>query len=168
MLFRSFVLPAQRGFFHLRSDKGGSEPVESGVHAAPDVRSRRPDVPTRPCGTFVLPAQRGFFHLRSPKAQRPELWSLYNTRVREGETIRVFPLSNWTELDIWQYIREHRLPIVPLYFAKERPVVRRGNAWIMVDDDRLRLAPGEVVEQDRKSTRLNSSHSSVSRMPSSA
>jgi sulfate adenylyltransferase subunit 2 len=88
-------------------------------------------------------------HRWDPKAQRPELWSLYNTRVREGETIRVFPLSNWTELDIWQYIREHRLPIVPLYFAKERPVVRRGGTWIMVDDDRLRLAPGEVVEHRR-------------------
>jgi sulfate adenylyltransferase subunit 2 len=88
-------------------------------------------------------------HRWDPKSQRPELWSLYNTRVREGETIRVFPLSNWTELDIWQYIREHRLPIVPLYFAKERPVVRRGGTWLMVDDDRLRLAPGEVIEQRR-------------------
>jgi sulfate adenylyltransferase subunit 2 len=88
-------------------------------------------------------------HRWDPKSQRPELWSLYNTRVRDGETIRVFPLSNWTELDIWQYIREHRLPIVPLYFAKERPVVRRGGTWIMVDDDRLRLAPGEVVERRR-------------------
>jgi len=88
-------------------------------------------------------------HRWDPKSQRPELWSLYNTRVREGETIRVFPLSNWTELDIWQYIRAHRLPIVPLYFAKERPVVRRAGTWLMVDDDRLRLAPGEVIEQRR-------------------
>jgi sulfate adenylyltransferase subunit 2 len=88
-------------------------------------------------------------HRWDPKSQRPELWSLYNTRVREGETIRVFPLSNWTELDIWQYIRAHRLPIVPLYFAKERPVVRRGGTWLMVDDDRLRLAPGEVIERRR-------------------
>jgi sulfate adenylyltransferase subunit 2 len=88
-------------------------------------------------------------HRWDPKAQRPELWSLYNTHVRDGETIRVFPLSNWTELDIWQYIREHRLPIVPLYYAKERPVVRRGGAWIVVDDERMRLAPGEAVEQRR-------------------
>jgi sulfate adenylyltransferase subunit 2 len=88
-------------------------------------------------------------HRWDPKSQRPELWSLYNTRVREGESIRVFPLSNWTELDIWQYIRAHRLPIVPLYFAKERPVVRRSGAWLMVDDDRMRLAPGEVIEQRR-------------------
>jgi sulfate adenylyltransferase subunit 2 len=82
-----------------------------------------------------------------PKNQRPELWSLYNTRVRPGESIRVFPLSNWTELDIWQYILAEEIDIVPLYFAAERPVVRRSDQWIMVDDERMRLAPGEVPAQ---------------------
>ena len=82
-------------------------------------------------------------HRWDPKAQRPELWNLYNTHTRPGETIRVFPISNWTELDIWQYIRAEKIPIVPLYFAAERPVVRRGKSWIMVDDNRLPLEPGE-------------------------
>ncbi|MBL8488369.1 MAG: sulfate adenylyltransferase subunit CysD [Rhodocyclaceae bacterium] len=82
-------------------------------------------------------------HRWDPKNQRPELWDLYNTRIRTGESIRVFPLSNWTELDIWQYILQEGIPIVPLYLARERPVVQRGGAWIMVDDDRLPLAPGE-------------------------
>jgi sulfate adenylyltransferase subunit 2 len=79
-----------------------------------------------------------------PKRQRPELWNLYNGKVRKGETIRAFPLSNWTELDVWQYIWLEQIPIVPLYFAAPRPVVERDGALIMVDDDRLRLAPGEV------------------------
>jgi sulfate adenylyltransferase subunit 2 len=85
-------------------------------------------------------------HRWDPKAQRPELWSLYNTRLREGETLRVFPLSNWTEMDVWQYIYQESIPIVPLYLAKERPVVRRGNSWIMVDDERLPLEPEEKPE----------------------
>src|ERR1700719_16265 len=78
-----------------------------------------------------------------PKNQRPELWNLYNGRIGPGESIRVFPLSNWTELDIWHYIMLEKIPVVPLYFAKERPVVRRGQTWIMVDDERLPLEPGE-------------------------
>ncbi|CAL4869153.1 Sulfate adenylyltransferase subunit 2 (plasmid) [Asticcacaulis sp. MM231] len=85
-------------------------------------------------------------HGWDPKNQRPELWNLYNARVKPGESIRVFPLSNWTELDIWQYILLEKIPIVPLYFAKKRPVVQRGGQWIMVDDDRLPLNPGEVPE----------------------
>jgi sulfate adenylyltransferase subunit 2 len=85
-------------------------------------------------------------HRWDPKAQRPELWNLYNTHTRQGETIRVFPISNWTELDIWQYIHAENIPIVPLYYAAERPVVRRGNAWIMVDDNRLPLLPGEETQ----------------------
>ena len=85
-------------------------------------------------------------HRWNPKAQRPELWNLYNTHTRADETIRVFPLSSWTELDIWQYIYQENLPIVPLYFAENRPVVRRGNTWIMVDDERLPLLPGEQPE----------------------
>jgi sulfate adenylyltransferase subunit 2 len=78
-----------------------------------------------------------------PRNQRPELWSLYNGRHLPGEHVRVFPLSNWTELDVWQYIEQEDIPIVPLYFAKERPVVERDGTLIMVDDDRMRLAPGE-------------------------
>jgi sulfate adenylyltransferase subunit 2 len=88
-------------------------------------------------------------HGWDPRNQRPELWSLYNTRVRPGESIRVFPLSNWTELDVWQYILAEDIPIVPLYFAAERPVVRRDGQWIMVDDERMRLHPGEVPERRR-------------------
>lgn len=87
------------------------------------------------------------FHRWDPKNQRPELWNLYNTRVNKGESIRVFPLSNWTELDIWQYIHLEKIPIVPLYFAARRPVVKRNGVMLMVDDHRLKLKPGEVPEQ---------------------
>lgn len=82
-------------------------------------------------------------HAWDPKRQRPELWRLYNMRKHKGESIRVFPLSNWTELDVWQYIHRENIPVVPLYFAAERPVVKRDGAWIMVDDERMRLAAGE-------------------------
>ena len=82
-------------------------------------------------------------HRWDPKLQRPELWHLYNARKAPGESVRVFPISNWTELDIWQYIHREQIPIVPLYFAAERPVVERDGALIMVDDDRMKLAPGE-------------------------
>jgi sulfate adenylyltransferase subunit 2 len=85
-------------------------------------------------------------HRWDPKNQRPELWSLFNTNKRKGESIRVFPLSNWTELDIWQYIYLESIPVVPLYFAARRPVVRRDGALVMVDDDRLPLHPGERPE----------------------
>jgi sulfate adenylyltransferase subunit 2 len=85
-------------------------------------------------------------HRWDPKQQRPELWRVYNTRKRKGESIRVFPLSNWTELDIWQYVYLENIPIVPLYFAEARPVVRRDGTWIMVDDDRMPLEPGEEPE----------------------
>jgi len=85
-------------------------------------------------------------HRWDPKNQRPELWNLYNTRVRPGESIRVFPLSNWTELDVWQYIHLENIPIVPLYYAAVRPVVERAGMLILVDDARLELKPGERVE----------------------
>ena len=85
-------------------------------------------------------------HRWDPKAQRPELWSLYNTRIQPNESIRVFPISNWTELDIWQYIALENIPIVPLYLAAPRPVVQRGGQWLMVDDDRFPFEPGEVVQ----------------------
>jgi sulfate adenylyltransferase subunit 2 len=85
-------------------------------------------------------------HAWDPKNQRPELWNLYNTRIRKSESIRVFPLSNWTELDIWQYILKEKIAIPSLYFAAPRPVVRRSGQWIVVDDDRLPLDPGETPE----------------------
>jgi len=88
-------------------------------------------------------------HRWDPKAQRPELWNLYNTRIHPDETIRVFPISNWTELDIWLYIYDEKIPIVPLYLAAERPVVKRGGQWIMVDDERFPFAPGEKAEMRR-------------------
>jgi len=86
-------------------------------------------------------------HAWDPKNQRPELWRVYNTRIAKGESIRVFPLSNWTELDIWQYILAEKIPIVPLYFAKKRPVVERAGTLIMKDDDRMKLLPGETVQE---------------------
>ncbi|MDA1353555.1 MAG: sulfate adenylyltransferase subunit CysD [bacterium] len=86
-------------------------------------------------------------HRWDPKNQRPELWSLYNAKKNKGESIRVFPLSNWTELDIWQYIHLENIPIVPLYYAKKRPVVKRDGTWIMVDDERMPLNEGEVPEE---------------------
>ena len=85
-------------------------------------------------------------HRWDPKNQRPELWSLYNTRMHPGESLRVFPISNWTELDIWQYIHKEKIDIVPLYYSAKRPVVERGGQLIMVDDDRMKLADGEVPE----------------------
>jgi sulfate adenylyltransferase subunit 2 len=85
-------------------------------------------------------------HRWDPKNQRPELWNIYNARVQPGESIRAFPLSNWTELDVWQYIYLENIPIVPLYFAKQRPVVERDGMLILVDDDRLQLNSGEKVE----------------------
>ena len=85
-------------------------------------------------------------HAWDPKNQRPEMWKAYNTRINKGESIRVFPISNWTEKDIWQYIAREKIDIVPLYFAKERPVVYRDGNIIMVDDDRMKLLPGEKVE----------------------
>ncbi len=88
-------------------------------------------------------------HAWDPKYQRPELWRTFNTRVHKGESMRVFPLSNWTELDVWQYILAEGIPVVPLYFAKERPVVQRDGMLIVVDDERMRLAPGEKPEMQR-------------------
>lgn len=91
---------------------------------------------------------RDAFHRWDPKNQRPELWNLYNARVNQGESMRIFPLSNWTELDIWQYIFLENIPIVPLYFAKKRPIVERDGMKIMVDDDRVPLREGELVRYE--------------------
>ncbi|QAU25446.1 sulfate adenylyltransferase subunit CysD [Dyella sp. M7H15-1] len=86
-------------------------------------------------------------HRWDPKRQRPELWNLYNTHIHKGESVRAFPLSNWTEMDVWRYIQREKIPVVPLYFAKRRSVVWRDGAWIMVDDERLSLRDGEKIEQ---------------------
>lgn len=89
-----------------------------------------------------------------PKNQRPEMWKLYNTKIQKGESMRVFPISNWTEKDIWQYIQRENIEIVPLYFAKERPVIYRDGNIIMVDDDRLKLRPGEKIENKKSDSVL--------------
>ena len=94
-------------------------------------------------------SHRSAAHAWDPRNQRPELWRLYNTRIREGESVRVFPLSNWTELDVWEYVKYENIPVVPLYFSKPRPVVERAGTLIMVDDDRLPLNPGEVPQMKR-------------------
>ena len=86
-------------------------------------------------------------HRWDPKNQKPELWNLFNTKINKEESVRVFPLSNWTEIDVWQYIYQEKIPIVPLYFAKTRPIIKRDNMLIMVDDDRLELKQNEKVEQ---------------------
>src|ERR1700744_5775276 len=91
-------------------------------------------------------SHRSAAHAWDPRNQRPELWRLFNTRIREGESMRVFPLSNWTELDVWEYVKHENIPVVPLYFSKERPVVERAGTLIMVDDDRLPLLPGETPQ----------------------
>jgi sulfate adenylyltransferase subunit 2 len=93
-------------------------------------------------------SHRSAAHAWDPRNQRPELWQLFNTRIKPGESMRVFPLSNWTELDVWDYILAEDIPVVPLYLAKERPVVERDGALIMVDDERLPLRPGEVPRME--------------------
>ena len=88
-------------------------------------------------------------HAWNPKNQRPEFWKLYNAHINKGESIRIFPLSNWTEIDIWEYIKREKIDVVPLYFAKERPIVERDGMLIMVDDDRMKLRPGEKIEMKK-------------------
>ena len=107
-------------------------------------------------------------HAWDPRNQRPELWHLYNTRIRQGESMRVFPLSNWTELDVWDYIRAEEIPVVPLYFAAERPVVERGGALIMVDDERLPLSAGEVPAMRRVRFRTLGCYPLTGAVPSDA
>jgi sulfate adenylyltransferase subunit 2 len=93
-------------------------------------------------------SHRSAAHAWDPRNQRPELWRLFNTRIKPGESMRVFPISNWTELDVWDYIAAEDIPVVPLYFAKERPVVERSGTLIMVDDDRMPLFPGETPRME--------------------
>jgi sulfate adenylyltransferase subunit 2 len=107
-------------------------------------------------------------HVWDPRHQRPELWNLYNTRIAPGESIRVFPLSNWTELDIWDYIACEAIAVVPLYFAAERPVVNRDGTLIMVDDSRLPLAPGETPQLRRVRFRTLGCYPLTGAIPSDA
>ena len=113
-------------------------------------------------------SHRSASHTWDPRNQRPELWRLFNTRIKSGESMRVFPLSNWTELDVWEYIRAEDIPVVPLYFAKERPVVERDGTLIMVDDDRLPLAPGEKPRMMQVRFRTLGCYPLTGAIPSSA
>ena len=132
---------------HVMKTEGLKQALDAGRFDAAFGGARRDEEKSR--------AKERIFSFRStqhrwdPKHQRPELWRLYNTRKNKGESIRVFPLSNWTELDIWLYIHLEGIPIVPLYFAKERPVVERDGALLMVDDDRMPLGSGEVPQMRR-------------------
>jgi sulfate adenylyltransferase subunit 2 len=107
-------------------------------------------------------------HGWDPRNQRPELWRLFNTRIKPGESMRVFPLSNWTELDVWDYVRAENIPVVPLYFAKPRPVVERDGALIMVDDERMPLAPGETPRMMNVRFRTLGCYPLTGAIPSSA
>ena len=113
-------------------------------------------------------SHRSAAHTWDPRNQRPELWHLFNTRIKAGESMRVFPLSNWTELDVWEYIRAEEIPVVPLYFAKERPVVEREGALIMVDDERLPLKGGEAPRMLKVRFRTLGCYPLTGAFPSSA
>ena len=108
------------------------------------------------------------FNQWDPKNQRPELWSLYNTKINKGESIRVFPISNWTEMDVWNYIQHENIPIVPLYFAKERPVVEKNGVLIMADDQRLPIEKGEEVKQQMVRFRTLGCYPLTGAVPSTA
>jgi sulfate adenylyltransferase subunit 2 len=113
-------------------------------------------------------SHRSASHSWDPRNQRPELWNLFNTRIKPGESMRVFPLSNWTELDVWEYIRAEEIPVVSLYFAKERPVVERDGTLILVDDERLPLAPGEAPRMLRVRFRTLGCYPLTGAIPSTA
>jgi len=138
-----FVHGSQK-YTHAYKTEGLLQALEAGGYDAAFGGARRDEEKSR--AKERIYSFRDRFHQWDPKNQRPELWNLYNAKVNQGESIRVFPLSNWTELDIWLYIYRENIPIVPLYYAAERPVVKRGGMWIMVDDERIPLEEGEVAE----------------------
>jgi len=141
---RDKINPFEHGtqrYTHVMKTEGLKQALARGQYDAAFGGARRDEEKSRAKERVF--SFRDRFHQWDPKNQRPELWNLFNCRVSKGESIRVFPLSNWTELDVWLYIHQEQLPVVPLYFAKLRPVVQRGSAWIMVDDERLPLQPGE-------------------------
>jgi len=141
---RQNINPFEHGtqrYTHVMKTEALKQALDAGQYDAAFGGARRDEEKSRAKERVF--SFRDRFHQWDPKNQRPELWNLFNCRVAKGESIRVFPLSNWTELDVWLYIHQERLPVVPLYFAKERPVVQRNGTWIMVDDERLPLQPGE-------------------------
>jgi sulfate adenylyltransferase subunit 2 len=144
---RANINPFEHGtqrYTHVMKTEGLKQALTAGGYDAAFGGARRDEEKSRAKERVF--SFRDSRHQWDPKNQRPELWDLYNGRVKKGESIRVFPLSNWTELDVWLYVHLEKIPMVPLYFAKERPVVRRNGTWIMVDDDRLPLQPGEKPE----------------------
>ena len=138
-----FVHGSQK-YTHAYKTEGLLQALEAGGYDAAFGGARRDEEKSR--AKERIYSFRDRFHQWDPKNQRPELWNLYNAKVNQGESIRVFPLSNWTELDIWLYIYRENIPIVPLYYAAKRPVVKRDGLWIMVDDDRIPLEDGEIPE----------------------
>jgi sulfate adenylyltransferase subunit 2 len=124
-----------------------TEALEAGGYDAAFGGGRRDEEKARAKERIV--SVRGASHRWDPKAQRPEVWSLFNARLHPGETLRAFPLSNWTERDVWEYIAREAIPVVPLYFAARRPTVERDGTLLMVDDERLVLRPGEQVVERR-------------------
>ena len=144
---RNKINPFEHGtqrYTHVMKTEGLKQALSEGGYDAAFGGARRDEEKSRAKERVF--SFRDARHQWDPKNQRPELWDIYNGRVKKGESIRVFPLSNWTELDVWLYVHLEKIPMVPLYFAKERPVVRRNGTWIMVDDDRLPLQPGEKPE----------------------
>ena len=132
---------------HVMKTEGLRQALDAGGFDAAFGGARRDEEKSRAKERIF--SHRSAQHAWDPRNQRPELWRLFNTRIREGESMRVFPLSNWTELDVWEYIKHEDIPVVPLYFAKERPVVERAGTLIMVDDERLPLNPGESPQMRR-------------------
>jgi sulfate adenylyltransferase subunit 2 len=143
------INPFDHGALHtdLWKTEGLRQALEAGKYDAAFGGARRDEEKSRAKERVVSLRSRA--HRWDPRAQRPELWSLYNFRMKPGESVRVFPLSNWTELDVWRYISRESIEVVPLYFAAERPVVERDGLILMVDDERFRMADGETVEQRR-------------------
>ena len=143
------INPFDHGALHtdLWKTEGLRQALEAGKYDAAFGGARRDEEKSRAKERVV--SLRSKSHRWDPRAQRPELWSLYNLRMKPGESVRVFPLSNWTELDVWRYILREGIAVVPLYFAAERPVVERDGLLLMVDDERFRLRDGEIVESRR-------------------
>ena len=132
---------------HVMKTEGLRQALDAGRFDAAFGGARRDEEKSRAKERIF--SHRSAAHAWDPRNQRPELWRLFNTRIREGESMRVFPLSNWTELDVWEYVKHENIPVVPLYFSKLRPVVERAGTLIMVDDERLPLNPGEVPQMRR-------------------
>jgi sulfate adenylyltransferase subunit 2 len=143
------INPFDHGALHtdMWKTQGLRQALEAGRYDAAFGGARRDEEKSRAKERIV--SVRSARHRWDPRVQRPELWSLYNLKMKPGESVRVFPLSNWTELDVWRYIERESIEVAPLYFAAERPVVERDGMILMIDDERFRLADGEAVQQRR-------------------